>query len=426
MCPRAVRQNPVTDISFSYNDSGNLATLEQSGPTLSYNQENRLTGVSGGPQYVMDAQGRRVRKTHDSVTTDYFYIGATVIAEKKGETWTDYIFFGGQRVATHEGTSLRYHHADHLSVRVTTDTAGAKIGEQGHYPFGEQWYSKDGGGNTITSGPWQFTSYERDSESLNDYAIFRTHINRLGRFNRPDPIAGSITDPQSLNRYAYVLNDPMNFVDPLGLCEIDVAVTMVCSRMNGRLVGCTVTWYVTKSGCEGGGGSPTGGGGGGIGGQGGGGRGGAPTPPGPMLPSIDPEALKKLIGKLCVGMARVLQGNPRLIGRVGGFPPTVVAPDSAAVIPTQFGISKGQLTPHISRISGSLITPTGQTSFAGVSDVIGGRSPIPGMNVRDALRQTYPDRLIVELPSAPRDFGVGVVFLRVPYEVPCPEGTRES
>ncbi|MFQ5684739.1 MAG: peptidoglycan DD-metalloendopeptidase family protein, partial [Candidatus Binatia bacterium] len=40
---------------------------------------------------------------------------------------------------------------------------------------------------------------------------------RLGRFMTPDPLAGTIRNPQSLNRYAYVLNDPINLIDPLGL-----------------------------------------------------------------------------------------------------------------------------------------------------------------------------------------------------------------
>jgi RHS repeat-associated protein len=92
-----------------------------------------------------------------------------------------------------------------------TDSSGNVIGEQGHYPFGESWYAQS------TTTKWMFTTYERDAESGNDYASFRYDINRLGRFASPDLLAGSVADPQSLNRYAYVLNDPVNFVDPLGL-----------------------------------------------------------------------------------------------------------------------------------------------------------------------------------------------------------------
>jgi RHS repeat-associated protein len=85
------------------------------------------------------------------------------------------------------------------------------VGQQGHYPFGESWYA------TSTTTKWQFTSYERDSESTLDYALLRYQCSRLGRFMTPDRVAGSNANPQSLNRYAYVGNNPVNFVDPLGL-----------------------------------------------------------------------------------------------------------------------------------------------------------------------------------------------------------------
>jgi hypothetical protein len=44
----------------------------------------------------------------------------------------------------------------------------------------------------------------------------RYHISRLGRLSSPDPIAGSTTNPQSLNRYSYSINDPANVTDPSG------------------------------------------------------------------------------------------------------------------------------------------------------------------------------------------------------------------
>ncbi len=58
-----------------------------------------------------------------------------------------------------------------------------------------------------------------DAESSTDYAVFRNHSYSMGRFNRPDPDDGSYdqTDPQSMNRYSYVLNKPLSFVDPIGL-----------------------------------------------------------------------------------------------------------------------------------------------------------------------------------------------------------------
>jgi len=103
--------------------------------------------------------------------------------------------------------------ADNLSVRLVTDGNGNVTGQQGHYPFGESWYA------TGATTKWKFTGYERDAESANDYAMARYDVNRLGRFGTPDPLGGSPALPQSLNRYAYTQNDPINAVDPLGLCS---------------------------------------------------------------------------------------------------------------------------------------------------------------------------------------------------------------
>jgi len=107
--------------------------------------------------------------------------------------------------------NTRYFHHDHLSMRAATDKSGSVVASSGHFPFGESWY-ESGGTNKL-----KFTSYERDAESGNDYAMFRSYINRFGRFSSPDPIAGEAANPQSLNRYSYVSNDPLDYVDPLGL-----------------------------------------------------------------------------------------------------------------------------------------------------------------------------------------------------------------
>ena len=107
-----------------------------------------------------------------------------------------------------------YFQPDHLSTRLLTDSGGNVVGQQGHFPFGESWYAQ----NTTTN--WQFTSYQRDNESQNDYALMRSYVNRLARFSSPDPAglaAVDPTNPQSWNRYAYVSNNPLGFVDPTGL-----------------------------------------------------------------------------------------------------------------------------------------------------------------------------------------------------------------
>lgn len=68
-----------------------------------------------------------------------------------------------------------------------------------------------------TSTNYKFTGYERDSETGLDYAFARYYCYRLGHFMSADPLGDSISDPQSLNRYAYVGNNPISSIDPSGL-----------------------------------------------------------------------------------------------------------------------------------------------------------------------------------------------------------------
>jgi RHS repeat-associated protein len=80
------------------------------------------------------------------------------------------------------------------------------------YPFGEERKCAKG-----TSR--KFGTYLRDEFSQLDYAEQRYYSSALGRFITPDPFQGSIIlgNPDSWNRYAYVLNDPINYSDPHGL-----------------------------------------------------------------------------------------------------------------------------------------------------------------------------------------------------------------
>jgi RHS repeat-associated protein len=109
-----------------------------------------------------------------------------------------------------EGGATNYYHSDLLSVRLMTDANGVTIGQQGHFPYGEPLY------DTMPANEWKFTSYQRDPESSNDYALARYYTYRIGRFTSSDIQGGSLGGPQTLNRYSYVTNDPVNLSDPSG------------------------------------------------------------------------------------------------------------------------------------------------------------------------------------------------------------------
>jgi RHS repeat-associated protein len=230
-------------VNFSYDANGNLTQddLFQYTPDA----ENHVVTLKNSTgtaiaQYAYDGNGLRVEKclttsTCSSATsaTVYIFSGSKVIAEYDNGAapslpTRQYIYAGGQLLATMTSSGSQYHHRDHLSARLTTDSSGSIIGEQGHYPFGDPWYDI----NTTTK--WKFTTYERDPESGtgspagNDYAGARYYLNRLGRFPSTDPLPGSTSSPQSLNRYGYSLNDPINMADPSGADAVQNPQTGLC------------------------------------------------------------------------------------------------------------------------------------------------------------------------------------------------------
>ena len=192
--------------------------------TVVYDAENRTLSATNGSAsgtYTYDGNNLRVKKVSGSTTTVYLFSGSKVIAEYvNGALPTaptrEYIYSGGALLAKIESGATKYYHRDHLSNRLVTDSSGNTLAQLGHFPFGESWYN-------ASSDKLLFTTYERDSESGNDYAMARYNVNRLGRFSSPDPLSGSIDDPQSLNRYPYTENNPINASDPSG------AVTTMCN-----------------------------------------------------------------------------------------------------------------------------------------------------------------------------------------------------
>jgi RHS repeat-associated protein len=119
------------------------------------------------------------------------------------------------------------------------------------------------GGDTSASSnaafqPHRYTSYERDANGADD-AMQRRYNRYWGRFDQPDPYDGSYdaANPQSSNRYAYVNNDPVNFVDPSGL-NMEEPDTITCTRYHytnlATGAGFWGSWTCTSSGGGGGGG----------------------------------------------------------------------------------------------------------------------------------------------------------------------------
>jgi RHS repeat-associated protein len=217
--------NHITTGGFAYDAAGNM--ISDSIFNYTFDGVNRITSVTEPgtttpiATYAYDEAGRRVNRNGNL----YVYSGSQVIAEyangtTAGSPSAEYIYAGGMRVATLINGALTYPYWDQLSIRANADASASVIGTSNTFPFGENMTETGSG----LLAKWKFTTYERDVESGLDYAVNRFYGSAAGRFYSPDPLAGSVGNPQSLNRYAYVLNDPVNSVDPLGLGNQHVAV----------------------------------------------------------------------------------------------------------------------------------------------------------------------------------------------------------
>ena len=232
--------NQLSVSGVGYDANGN--TLGPYPMSQTYDVENRVSsaGQYNIPQvlYAYDGGNRRVWKgTYNSsgvmqTQEAYFYapngqkLGtyALVLTNPPGysnyATATDLnVFFGGKRVG---------HGVNNAGTVVLTATSQDRVGSYGsYYPYGEDK------GTPLTNDQMKFATYTRDSATGLDYAMNRYYSSAWGRFGSPDPYmnSGGPGLPQSWNRYAYVIGDPMNLNDPQGttFCFVDPSTGAVVS-----------------------------------------------------------------------------------------------------------------------------------------------------------------------------------------------------
>jgi RHS repeat-associated protein len=205
----------------TYDASGNQLTM---GPyTLNYDAENRQyseTNTIGNPSagYSYDGNGKRVARLVGAQTTVYVYdaFGALTAAYSNG---------GMGKPPCHT-CYLIY---DHLgTTRLITDSSAKVIARHDFLPFGEEIPGGIAGRSSSQFGPGldnvnqKFTGQERDAESGLDYLQARYFSGALGRLLSPDPHNAGANPmlPQSWNAYSYVGNNPLAYVDPLGMDPI--------------------------------------------------------------------------------------------------------------------------------------------------------------------------------------------------------------
>jgi RHS repeat-associated protein len=223
--------------TYLYDNCGNMV-VRNGGTTnsqaLEYDAENRLmkfsqvgsTAVEYGYAHSGQRLWRRSYVTSTNSPKLQIWIGNHY--EEKDSKTLFHVFAGGQRICTFEpGSALAttggggaathvgyYYHQDHLgSSTVMSGPAGQQLEINAFYPFGRTQTASPQANFKVSN---QFTGQVKDEETGLYYYGARYFDPELGRFIQADTIIPDFDNPQSYNRYAYVLNNPLRYTDPTG------------------------------------------------------------------------------------------------------------------------------------------------------------------------------------------------------------------
>ncbi|GER79659.1 conserved hypothetical protein [Candidatus Denitrolinea symbiosum] len=216
--------------TYSYDQNGNQVTRVIGGQTvtLGYDAENRMVSVSGtnlAANFTYNGDGQRVKSVVNGETI-LFAGGHYELNSTTGEV-SKYYFAGASRIAVRkyivpQTTTLTYLVGDHLgSTSLAVDTSTGDVVQTRYKPWGEVRFTT---ANTTLPTRYTFTgqySYVSDDATDLGNAGFglmfynaRWYDPAIGRFVSADTIVpGGV---QGLDRYAYVNNSPVNYVDPSG------------------------------------------------------------------------------------------------------------------------------------------------------------------------------------------------------------------
>jgi RHS repeat-associated protein len=219
---RADRIITAGSSTYSVNPNGNVT--QRGLDALAYDQANRLTcyqatagscsPATATATYRYDGDGKRTSKTVGTTTTNYTYdigLGLPVILS---DATRKYVWgAGGLAYTTDLSGSLQgVYHTDGLgSVRAITDGSGDVVQTYQADEFGIPALSQG-----TSTQPFGFTGEPQDPEDGLSCLRARMYDPSTGRFSQRDIAAGATQNPQSLNRYVYVQNNPIRFRDPSG------------------------------------------------------------------------------------------------------------------------------------------------------------------------------------------------------------------
>jgi large repetitive protein len=202
----------------------------------------QATAGSDTVSFTYDADGMMVRRNENGQQT--VYLGKLYQHNLNTGIATRHYAFGGKLVALREGNNnVNFLLTDHLGSVTTTLFADGTVRANLRYdPWGKQrWASQ------TTPTRYRFTAQRFDDRlGLYDYNA-RYYDANIGRFISADVIVPETSYPQALNRYTYVYNAPLGYIDSSG------HVPMLASALIGAAVGGAVSYgaQVTRNYREG-------------------------------------------------------------------------------------------------------------------------------------------------------------------------------
>ena len=199
---------------------------------VAYDCRNRLieakTDSGEATKYAYDAENVRIKVIKnagtqkesittyvtDSVSDDLSRVLQAETVDKNGTTETTLYTYGKGLIAQEKGAEYLLYHFDHLgSTTAVTDVGGEIKYTYAYNIFGKLLSGNYGEVEFLYNGQYGVTS---DANGLY-YMRARYYNIDIMRFINQDILTGSIDSSQSLNRYAYVEGNPVNFLDPFGL-----------------------------------------------------------------------------------------------------------------------------------------------------------------------------------------------------------------
>lgn len=204
-------------VTFGYDARGNLVrrAVGNQVEKFGYNSNNRMTTFAlpvraVRASYRYGGLGQRIEKTVNGEVATYYHDLDELAITKRGQRRVDFVLGPGMDEILYDSHGQCYHHDGLGSAVNASNPSGKSVAHFAYNAFGQH---RELGGRI--GDTWSFGSRQHDRESGLYYYRHRYYDQGLGRYTSPDPL-GSL---DGVNHYVYVKNDPVNYIDPLGLCR---------------------------------------------------------------------------------------------------------------------------------------------------------------------------------------------------------------